>query len=371
MEKSKKGHIDWFVFIATAGLMFMSVVFVSSASAGIGSGSNSYFMNHALKILAGIVIMLAFAMFDYHHWQKYSKWILIISVLALIIVLFAGDASKGATRWINLGFMRYQPSEVAKFAIIMHFSTMLVKNKANIKDFTTGFLPFLIWMSIVLVLIALQPNFSTMIVFFVLSIILLFIGNASIKHISATIGIGFIAALFYAFSASYRTKRILAFLGMSENMEHHNETAYQLNQSLLALGNGGWVGVGTGQSRQSHLFLPEAHTDFIFSIIGEEYGFIGLIAILLVFMFILFRGVKIVKNSPDYFGFLLGTGIIVTLSIYILINISVNIGLLPTTGLPLPFISYGGTAILINSAAIGILLNISAHSNVFPIEKKE
>jgi cell division protein FtsW len=181
-------------------------------------------------------------------------------------------------------------------------------------------------------------------------------------------------------TAEYRRNRILKYLGLLDGEKNgtlgeqtsaiSEQVSHQINQSLIAIGNGGWTGVGIGQSRQSHRFLPEAHSDFIFAIIGEEYGFIGLFLILLVFGVIFYRGFRAAKNAPDDYGYYLGAGIIIVFATYLIINAGVCTNLLPTTGLPLPFISYGGTALLINSATMGILLNISAQANASPVKKK-
>lgn len=369
----KKGHIDWLVLLPVVGLMLFSLAFVYSASATISEqkfgGEAALFWNHSIRVLAALIIMILFAVLDYHYWQKLSKFLIITSVVALAIVLVAGSTSKGATRWLDLGIIRIQPSEFAKFALIIHFSSLLVDKREKIKDFKEGFLPFLVWLGAICLLIAMQPNFSTMAIIFLIGMAMLFIGNTNLFHLIGTFIAGGFAASIYAVSAEYRMKRFMAFFGSSD-ASVSKDVQYQLNQALIALGNGGFSGVGAGQSGQSQMFLPESYGDFIFSIIGEEFGFIGLIGIIIAFSLIFWRGFIIAKNAPDNFGYFLAIGIVITFAVYVFVNAGVNTGLLPTTGVPMPFLSYGGTAVMIYAAAIGTLLNISAQAGIYPREPK-
>lgn len=372
--KKNIGYVDWLILIPVVGLMLFSLAFVYSASATIAElkfGSpDKLFLNHGLRIIVSIILMLIVSRIDYHFWQKISKPLLIFSILLLILVLFAGEATKGASRWLRLGFFSFQPSELAKFAMVLHFATLLTRKQDVIKDFRSGFMPFIIWAVIICGLIALQPNFSTMMVIFLIAICMMFIGNVNLIYLFATGFIGLGITGIYAISAPYRMNRIKAFFGMHSGGNPIETVNYQLNQALIAIGNGGLFGVGPGQNRQSHLFLPESYGDFIFSIIGEEYGFLGLLTIIVAFALIFWRGMIVAKKAPDNFGYFLAIGIIITFAIYVFVNAGVNTGLLPTTGVPMPFISYGGTAVIFYAVAIGILLNISAQAGVFPKTEK-
>ncbi|MFP4369038.1 MAG: putative lipid II flippase FtsW [Candidatus Kapaibacterium sp.] len=365
----RNGHIDWFILLPVAGLMFFSLAFVYSASATIAEMrfgmAEKLFWNHALRVFIGLLIMIGFAKIDYHFWQKISKPLIIFSILLLVFVLAGGSTIKGASRWINLGPISFQPSELAKFALVIHFAALFAIKRDVIKDLEKGFLPLILWTILICGLIALQPNFSNMMVIFIISLLMMFIGNTNLIHLGAASLAGLTAAGIYAVSAPYRMNRFLAFFGSDNGAVDIENVSYQLNQSLIALGNGGLLGVGPGQNRQSHLFLPESYGDFIFAIIGEEYGFIGVFFILAVFVFILWRGLLIAKRAPDDFGYFLAAGIIITFAVYVFVNAGVNTGLLPTTGVPMPFISYGGTAVFIYAAAIGILLNISSHTDLY------
>lgn len=368
--KKNVGYVDWLILIPVVGLMVFSLAFVYSASATIAEMKfgmpEKLVLNHSIRVFVGIILMLIISRIDYHVWQKISKPLLLTSIILLVVVLFAGEAAKGASRWLRLGFFSFQPSELAKFAMVLHFATLLTRKQDVIKDFKQGFLPFVVWTLIICGLIALQPNFSTMIVIFFISIALMFIGNVNLIYLLTTGLIGIASAGVYAISATYRMNRIKAFFGLGGDSQPIETVNYQLNQALIAIGNGGLFGVGPGQNRQSHLFLPESYGDFIFSIIGEEYGFFGLLVIIIAFAIIFWRGMIIAKKAPDNFGYFLAVGIITTFAIYVFVNAGVNTGLLPTTGVPMPFISYGGTAVIFYSVAIGVLLNISAQAGVFP-----
>ncbi len=372
MDK-KFGHIDWYILLPVVGLMLFSIAFVYSASAPFAElkfgSKNTLFISHTIRIILGLITLVIFAKIDYHFWAKISKLILVIAIGLLAFVLFGGEEMKGASRWINLGFFKFQPSELAKFALVLHLSVLLARKQEVIKDFKNGMFPLLLWSGIVVFLILLQPNHSTAFIILLISIIMMFVGNVNLLHLGGLSIIGFGILGSYAVVAKYPMQRISAFLGMAKSSEIVQVFNYQLQQSLIALGNGGIFGLGPGQSRQAALFLPESYGDFIYSIIGEEYGFIGAAIIILVFVLILWRGMIVAKNAPDNLGYFLAFGIIITLSIYAFVNAGVNSGLLPTTGLPMPFISYGGTAVLFHAAAVGVLLNISAQAGVYYVEE--
>ncbi len=372
--KKNAGHIDWIIFIPVVGLLLFSLVFVYSASAPISAdkfnGSvDVYFWNHAIRVGIAVLALIFFSKIDYRIYQKFAKPIMLIAIILLIAVLAVGDEHKGAKRWLSFGSFNMQPVETAKFAMIIYFSALLVHKQKIIKTFKEGFLPFIIWTVAICLLIALQPNFSNMALIFILAMTMMFIGNTNLLYLFATVIVGGAGAAVYAVSAPYRMNRILSYFGMGNSSP--TVTDYQLQQALIALGNGGFIGLGPGQGRQTHLFLPESYGDFIFSVIGEEYGFLGLLLIFGTFAVIFWRGMITARKAPDNFGYFLAIGIIIAFALYLFVNAAVNTGLLPTTGVPLPFISYGGTAIIINAAVAGILLNISAQANIYPLEAEQ
>jgi cell division protein FtsW len=362
-------HIDWLMFLASVGLMLFSVAFVYSASAYFADvkfgSSEKLFLNHSIRVALSFVVILVCAKVDYHVLQRYSKPILYFALGCLLFVLLFGTSIKGARRWINIGIFNFQPSELAKFALVLHLARLLAEKQLYIKELKRAFLPMLFWIALVAALIARQPNFSTAGVIFLIGILLMFIGNANVLHIMGLFIIGLLGGSAYAISAEYRMKRLTDFMeqfGSMFDAENIRAVNYQLQQALLAFGNGGIFGMGPGQSRQRDWFLPESYGDFIFSIIGEEYGFIGVVAIIAAFAVILWRGFITARQAPDDFGRFLAGGITITFALYAVINMGVTTGLLPTTGLPLPFVSYGGTAIIFSAAALGILLNISSQT---------
>jgi cell division protein FtsW len=369
-----RGHSDWYVLLAVLGLLFFSLAFVYSASSSFADArtgsTETFFWSHAIRVFAGIAIMLVVARIDYHWLERWSKPLLLVALGLLCYVLLDGARMKGASRWIDIGFISFQPSELAKFALILHLAVMLADKRDYLNDLKFAFLPMLFWVAVVCGLIALQPNLSTAMVIFTLSMTVLFIGRVGLLQLMSVVGIGLVAGGLYAVSAEYRMRRIMSYIGL-----HSGATAdtlasvnYQLHQALIATGSGGFAGVGPGQSHQRH-FVPEPFGDFIYAIIAEEYGFLGATALLVVFALIAWRGIIVARQAPDDLGRIAAGGIALTIGFYALVNAGVTTGLLPTTGLPMPFISYGGSSVLISAAAVGILLNISQHANVMPREK--
>lgn len=367
------GHIDWFILLSVVGLMLFSVAFVYSASSSFSmvkfGSSEKLFWNHALRVLIGLAAIIIFARIDYHRWEKFTTPILLLALCCLVFVLVSGARINGAARWIHFGFINFQPSEFVKFALVLHIAALAAAAKDYISDFRTGMLPLLLWILITCGLVAAQPNLSTASVIFLITAIIMFVGNAPLKKLGIIAGGGFVIAAIYAVSAPYRLKRILAFTGYGKGTTSE-VVNYQLQQAILAFGNGGIFGVGPGQSLQRDFFLPESYGDFVFAVVGEEYGFIGVLLILTAFGIILWRGINVAKNAPDLFGRLLAVGITVTLALYAFINAGVTCGILPTTGLPMPFISYGGSSVFFSAAAVGTLLNISAQAGVYPSKPK-
>lgn len=372
---ASRGHNDWFILLSVIGMMLFSVAFVYSASAGFADArtgsTETFFWSHLVRVAAGIGILLLFARLDYHWLESWSKPIMVLAIGMLIYVLFEGARIKGATRWIDLGLISFQPSEVAKFALVMHLGVMLADKREYLHDFKFAFLPMLIWILIVAALVALQPNLSTALVISTIGFGTLFIGKVRIRHLAAVLLPGMAAAALYAVSAEYRMRRIMTFIGMHSGEESNvNAAGYQLHQGLLAFGSGGVFGVGPGQSHQ-RLFVPEPFGDFIYTIIGEEYGFVGAAILLVVFGVIIWRGLLIARQAPDDLGRNVAAGITLALGLYAVVNAGVTTGLLPTTGLPMPFVSYGGSSVLFSAAAVGILLNISQQANVMPFQKTD
>ena len=364
--RKQRNHIDLATLIAVLVLMVLSLGVVYSASSTWAlekfGESGKLLGSHATKVLLGFLAILIFMNIDYKKYRKISKPVLIGTILLLLVTLGLGGEVKGASRWLRLGGFGLQPSEFAKFALIFHLCVLITEKKERIRDFKTGFMPMMIWIGSVTVLVLLQPNFSNGAMIFLLSLIMLFIGRAKFSHIGLSLAALIPLLVGYMLSADYRMRRIMNFFSGSTDTSGN----YQLWQGIIGFGNGGILGLGPGESRQRDFFLPESYGDFVFSIVGEEYGLIGTMFILILFLTILLRGIKIAKSAPDDFGRYLAVGITSSITLYALINAGVTLGILPTTGLPMPFVSYGGSSMLFSSAAVGVLLNISSQTDMHP-----
>ncbi len=353
-KKLVKPADKWFLF-AVLSLMFMSLVVVYSASASwaeLKFQNPAYLLrSHLFKVMIGMVLIFVIAKVDYHRYQKYALHVLVISAFLVALAIGQRVIIKGAARWIHLGLFSFEPSEIARIAILFFTASYLAQNADKLEDYRNLAMP--IGATVVVAgLIVLQPNFSTALMVLAVVGVMFIAGGVKKTHLAALVGVAVVIGAVVLVFEAYRVHRIETWL-------HHGAGNYQVHQSIIGFGNGGIFGVGPGNSKQRNLFLPESYGDFIYSIIGEEYGLWGSTLILLIFLFIAFRGTAIAKKAPDRFGFLLATGITSAICFYAFINAGVAIGLFPTTGLPMPFVSYGGTAMIINSFAVGILLNIS------------
>jgi cell division protein FtsW len=367
MNKKQRNHIDITTLVAVLVLMVLSLGVVYSASATWAQekfGESERLLNsHALKILIGLVAMFIGMSIDYKKYRKLTKFAVLASVLLLMATLVLGGETKGAVRWLRFGGIGLQPSEFAKFALLFHLATMIAVKGDTVKDFKRGFMPMLVWVGLVAGLVFLQPNFSTGAMVIVLSFIMLFMSRVKLFHLFA-VGLAALPLVgVYMLSAPYRLERVKSFLLGTSTAGQHN---YQLYQGIIGFGNGGMFGLGPGESRQRDFFLPESYGDFVFSIVGEEYGFIGTMLIMALFLIIMLRGFKIAKYARDDYGKMLAVAITSTITVYALINAGVTLGILPTTGLPMPFVSYGGSSLLFSSYAVGVLLNISSQTDMHP-----
>lgn len=364
-----RNHIDILILIAVLTLMLLSLGVVYSASASYALAkygeSEKMLMSHAIKVGLGIIGMFVAMRIDYHKLQRLTKTAVIIAVGLLIVTLVLGGEAKGATRWLRYSSVGFQPSEFAKYALLFHLCTLITVKGELIRDFKKGFIPMMVWIGAVTVLVLLQPNFSMGSMIFLLSLVMLFIGRAKLSHISITLAALVPLLLVYMLSAAYRWARLKAFFGGGGG-EGSSSGNYQLTQGIIAFGNGGIFGVGAGDSKQRDFFLPEPFGDFVFSIVGEEYGFIGTLFLMGLFLLILYRGLKIARFANDIFGRNIAIAITCAITIYALINAGVTLGLLPTTGLPMPFVSYGGSSMVFSAIAIGVLLNISSQTDLHP-----
>ncbi len=348
------------VFLSLFGVLM--IYSASSYSAQLTYGDSFFFARKQLiGVIIGLIFMFIIYNFDYKILNRYYKLALILSIVLLVLVFvpFLSVSNYGATRWIGFGSFTIQPSEIAKFGLVLFCAGYLSKKYDYMHKFKT-LIPVLLAGGIMCVLIMLEPNMSITMCVGATFLFMLFMGGAKIKHM-LSLGIPIIGIIPILLLEPYRLKRLSAFLDPWSNAQ---DEGFQLVQSLYSLGSGGLFGVGLFESRQKYLFLPFAESDFIFSIIGEELGLIGCLFIISIFLILIYYGFKVAKNASDRFGSLLASGITFVIAIQVILNIAVVTGSVPPTGLPLPFISAGGTSIVVFLSAIGILLNIDKQSKI-------
>ena len=348
------------IFFDSFALMLLGLTLVMSASSTysvVKFDSVFYLFNsHLFKVFLGIIAIVVFAFIPYEFYKSLSKTAIIATAILLVYTLLFAPNIKGAGRWLDLGIITIQPADIARLALIIHLSFLLEDKNNVLESYRHGFLYLFIWIMGISGLIMLQPNISSGVMLIMISFFLIYVGGARLKHILISIfASGFIvsiAAMIFPHSRS----RIFSFIN---SIFSGGDLNFQVKQALYSLGNGGIFGVGIGNSMQSNLFLPEAYGDFIFAILGEELGLIGSIGVLLAYLVLLVTGIMIAKKTRDQFGQLLAFGITISIAFYAFINVAVTTGALPTTGLPLPFISYGGTSLIFVCISVGILINIA------------
>lgn len=355
-----KGRMDFSILIATIILVCFGVLMVYSSSFYVAQQQHNdpyyFFTKQAIGAGIGLAALLFFSWFDYKKLAKIKMLLLIISIALLVLVLVIGASVRGSSRWFNIAGTSVQPAEIAKMAFILFAASFMALHPERMKYFLKGLLPLLLILGIMLLLLLMQPNFSTVIAMSLLCVAMMYVGGAKKWHV-AGIGIGGLGGGFaLLFSEPYRVKRLLAFLDPWADPQING---YQLIQSLYSLGSGGLFGRGLGNSRQKFLFLPFGESDFIFSIVGEEFGFIGALCLLLLFGFLIWRCIRIAYKSSDKFGCYIASGISALIAIQVLMNVGVVTGSIPPTGLPLPFISSGSSSLVIMMASMGVMLNIS------------
>jgi len=353
------------IFMVTAVLLALGTVMIYSSSAIYAyekmGDSLLFFKRHILILAASCAASVFFMLFDYRRLRGYSRVIVVSCIVLLILVLmpFLGSQAGGARRWFRIGTFSLQPSEMAKLGLVIYLADFLSRKRAYINDFLRVLLPIFFVSGAVMGLILLQPDLGTVIVIAILTFILLFFAGIRWEYILGLSAVSLPVFYFLIYRVPYRWMRIKVFL---DPWQDPRGTGFQIIQSLLALGSGGLFGVGLGMSKQKLFYLPEAHTDFIFSIIGEELGLIGTLSVTALFIVLIWQGIRVVFKAEDSFGRFLALGIVSMIALEVIINIGVSIGAIPTKGLPLPFISYGGSALFFHMIAIGLLLNIAKNS---------
>lgn len=360
LKESVAGPVDPVLAAIIIALIGFGVVMVYSASAieaTVRYHDAQFFLKKQTIYAAGsLVVMWLTSRVDYRRLRPFTYPILIgVAVMLLLTVIGLGHRAGNAYRWLNLGPVNVQPAEVAKLGVVVWLAYSLSKKAEQIKSFSIGFLPHLLVVGVLMLLCLKQPDFGSAVVLLFLTFTLLFVAGARVPYIAAFTMLMGIAAVGLVRFSKYRYDRYLAWADMEAN---RNDLAYQPFQSVMSFGSGGVHGLGVGRGLQV-LYLPEAHTDFISAIIGEELGFIGILCLCAAYLVIVARGVKIAWNAPDDYGSFLAFGISTLFGVQALTNLCVAMAILPTKGLTLPFLSYGGSSLVVNAAAVGILLNIS------------
>lgn len=356
------GKIDSWLLSIVLILLCIGMVMVYSASSFVAAryegDASYYFQRELIWVILGMVALLVTMRVDYRKWRRFSLIGMVIVLPLLVIVLKFGVTAYGASRWLALGsFFSFQPSELVKLVLALYIADWLARKGNQVGTFLYGLAPFVILVGIVLGLVLLENDMGTAIIIAGFATVMFFTAGANIGQFLLAIGCGVLIFLKEAFNG-YRYFRLLGFLNPFKDVTGIN---LQLYQALLAFGSGGWFGLGLGASRQKTGYLPFPYTDSILPIIGEELGFLGCAVIVILFLFLAFRGFRLARRTPDLYGSLLATGISTWLVLQAMVNIGANTGTIPYTGVPLPFISFGGSSLVVSMAAIGVLLNISRY----------
>ena len=363
------GHeADKSLVTAIFALLLVGLVLLFSASSVASyakfQNTYSYFLNQLVAIVIGLVCFFAASRIDYRFWKKYAFFFLVMSIVLLTLVFVPGLRSNYGTAhsWINIFGHSFQPSELVKLAFLIYLATWLEAKKGDLNDFSSGIVPFLAILGLISLLMIAQPDLGTLFVIVFTSMMVFFVGGGKLKHIFLVVLLaGLLLFLMLSIKSSYQSDRFKCLKDPSYSAQ---DKCYQINQSLIAVGSGGWFGRGLGQSRQKFLYLPEVWGDSIFPIAAEEIGFVFSSLLLLLYLFIFYRGLMIARGAPDIYGQSLATGIVSWLAVQTFLNIGGMINLIPMTGVPLPFISAGGSAVLSALIAMGILVNISKHAKL-------
>lgn len=358
--ETDRGMIDVPYLVLTVLLVVIGLIMLFSASyarAYYRTGNSArYFISQLLFAIMGMGALFFFSRVPYEWYQKLSLLILAVTVILLALVPLIGTRVGGAKRWISLGFTQFQPSEIAKFAVIVSFAAIMAAHTRDMKTFKYGFAPYMLILGVIAVLLYLEPHMSATLIILALGFILMLIGGTNWKFLVGLVVLVAGLAAIYLLTKGYTADRITAWLDPESDPL---DKGLQILQSQYAIGSGGLTGLGFGRSRQKYLYLPEEHNDYIFAIVCEELGFIGAVGILILFALLILRGYWIAMHARDRFSMLLGAGLTTLLAIQVFLNVAVVTNLLPSTGISLPFFSSGGTALIMQLAENGIMLNIS------------
>ncbi len=367
-NKVKRGHLDWPILVMVSLLCAFGLVMVFSASyyyaqntASVGYDGYYYIRKQAVYVLIGIPLMVVVSFMDYRKLESFKVVAMLASIVLLVAVIIFGQETNGAKRWIVIGGQSIQPSELAKFGMMLYMCSFMSKKHSVMQSFSKGMLPMLLVIGVICGLVMIQPNMSMAVIMGLMGYALLFVGGCDTKQM-LLLAVALVAMFgLLAVIEPYRMARLTSF---TNPWADPLGDGYQLIQSYYALGAGGLFGVGLNNSKQKLMYLTYGESDFIFAIVCEELGLVGGLVVILAYGFIIYRGIRIALRCRDRFGSLLAAGITVVFGVQVFVNIGVCTGLLPTTGQALPFISAGGSSMMIFLAAMGVLLSISRTTNV-------
>jgi len=346
--------MDPWLFSGACCLTGLGLVIVYSAGAWLGKtqhGSWEYFLLRQGSFLAlGLLTLLLTSRIDYRVLRRFAPKLMLLAMCALVLVLFIGQDINGARRWIRLGPISLQPSEPAKLALTMFLAATLARQGERVRTFTTGFLPVTIAASLTMLLVLLERDLGTTILMGGLTLTMLFVAGTRLTYVAAAIMIAAPIVWYQIVGVEFRRARLEEFM---------SSDGYQVQQSLIAIGSGGWFGLGLGNGRQKLGHLPENHTDFVLAAIGEELGLVGIAAVIVLFSLLVWRGLVIARNAPDRFGTYLASGLSTLFGLQTIVNVAVVLEIVPAKGITLPFLSYGGSSLLTSMLAAGVLLSVS------------
>lgn len=357
-------HEPDYPFIITTGILVVFGLLMLSSASSVSAydkfGDAYYFFKHQIiaGLIPGLILFFTLSKIDYKIWKKFS-WILLCFSLLLLTLVFIPGLSAGygtAKSWIIFGGYSLQPSEIVKLTFLLYLAAWLEKRKEKIHDTAYGFLPFLIFLGAIVTLIILQPDIGTLFIVVAMSLGVYYLAGGKLSHLISIIIAGVVGLFVLIKAAPYRLARLAIFIDPSKDPQG---IGYHINQALIAVGSGGFFGLGLGRSRQKFEYLPEVAGDSIFAIMAEELGFIVCLLFIGLFLYWMYRGLRIAKLSPDQFGRLITGGVIIWIGVQTIVNIGAMVGMMPLTGVPLPFVSHGGTALMTTLAAVGLIVNIS------------
>ena len=362
LDRARRPDLKILVPVVCLVALGLVMVFSSSASLAAHRYQSEYFFlkRHFVRVLLGGAALVLLARMDYHVLRRIAPWALGGTIVMLGVLLAVGGAVRGANRWLSLATVTIQPTEIARMACVLYLAKLLDRKGTRMASFREGVLPAVLVLGVMAFLILCQPNLGSTIALLTTGMVMLHLSGARTSHLALLVLAGAVVAALAVTQNGYMMDRVQGWLaqwghGPADALGKN----WQVSQSILALGSGGVLGAGPGHGLQKVFFLPDPHTDFIFAVIGEELGLLGTAGVLLAFTILFLRGLKVAAGAPDRFGYLLAAGLTVNLSVYVAMNIAVVTGVIPTTGLPLPFVSYGGSALVVNLGGMGVLLNIA------------